>query len=69
VDINFKIKDYCRFYDGADDWFYNTGTPTKYGDGCGTLTVVPGKLAIGVFARPLDKIGNSVKGHLAAAYL
>jgi glutaminase len=31
--------------------------------------VVPGKLAIGVFAPPPDKIGNSLKDQLAAAYI
>lgn len=56
-------------YDGAGDWLYNTGTPAKSGVGGGILAVVPGKLAIGVFAPPLDKIGNSVKGQLAAAYI
>ena len=56
-------------YDGAGDWLYNTGTPAKSGVGGGILAVVPGKLAIGVFAPPLDKAGNSVKGLLAAAYI
>jgi glutaminase len=56
-------------YNGAGDWLYNTGTPAKSGVGGGILAVVPGKLAIGVFAPPLDSIGNSVKGQLAAAYI
>ena len=56
-------------YDGAGDWLYNTGTPAKSGVGGGIVAVVPGKLAIGVFAPPLDSIGNSVKGQLAASYI
>lgn len=56
-------------YDGAGDWLYNTGTPAKSGVGGGIVAVVPGKLAIGVFAPPLDSIGNSVKGQLAATYI
>lgn len=56
-------------YDGAGDWLYNTGTPAKSGVGGGMVAVVPGKLAIGVFAPPLDSIGNSVKGQLAATYI
>lgn len=56
-------------YDGAGDWLYNTGTPAKSGVGGGIVAVIPGKLAIGVFAPPLDSIGNSVKGQLAATYI
>lgn len=56
-------------YDGAGDWLYNTGTPAKSGVGGGIVAVIPGKLAIGVFSPPLDEIGNSVKGQLAAAYI
>ena len=56
-------------YDGAGDWLYNTGTPAKSGVGGGIVAVVLGKLAIGVFAPPLDSLGNSVKGQLAAEYI
>lgn len=56
-------------YDGAGDWLYYTGTPAKSGVGGGIVAVVPGKLAIGVFAPPLDEKGNSVKGQLAAKYI
>ncbi len=56
-------------HDGAGDWLYNTGTPAKSGVGGGIVAVIPGKLAIGVFAPPLDSIGNSVKGQLAATYI
>lgn len=56
-------------YDGAGDWLYNTGAPAKSGVGGGIVVVIPGKLAIGVFAPPLDSIGNSVKGQLAATYI
>ncbi len=56
-------------YDNAGSWLYETGTPAKSGVGGGILAVVPGKLAIGVFAPPLDSYGNSVRGQLAAAYI
>jgi len=56
-------------YDAAGNWLYNTGTPAKSGVGGGIVAVVPGKLAIGVFAPPLDSVGNSVKGQLAASYI
>jgi glutaminase len=48
-------------YDSTGDWLYKVGG--------GILAVVPGKLAIGVFAPPLDVYGNSVRGQLAAQHL
>ena len=56
-------------YDTAGEWLYETGTPAKSGVGGGILAIIPGKMAIAVFAPPLDKAGNSVKGQLAAAYI
>jgi len=56
-------------YDSTGDWVYHTGVPGKSGVGGGIIAVVPGKLAIAVFAPPLDKAGNSVKGQLAAKYI
>ncbi|MFB6455325.1 glutaminase A [Chitinophaga sp. Hz27] len=56
-------------YDSTGDWVYATGLPGKSGVGGGIIAVVPGKLAIAVFAPPLDKAGNSVKGQLAVKYM
>lgn len=56
-------------YDATGDWVYHTGLPGKSGVGGGLIAVVPGKLAIAVFAPPLDKAGNSVKGQLTVKYM
>ena len=56
-------------YDNAGDWLYATGSPAKSGVGGGLLTVVPGKLAIGVVSPPLDKYGNSVRAQKATIYI
>ncbi|WP_456450199.1 glutaminase A [Hydrogenimonas sp.] len=56
-------------YDNAGDWLYATGAPAKSGVGGGLLTVVPGKLAIGVVSPPLDKYGNSVRAQKATIYI
>jgi glutaminase len=56
-------------YDSTGDWQYKVGLPGKSGVGGGVLAVAPGKLAIGVFAPPLDLYGNSVRGQLAAQHL
>ncbi|WP_201353224.1 glutaminase A [Hydrogenimonas urashimensis] len=56
-------------YDNAGDWLYETGAPAKSGVGGGLLTVIPGKLAIGVVSPPLDKYGNSVRAQKATIYI
>ncbi|RAJ10966.1 L-glutaminase [Chitinophaga skermanii] len=56
-------------YDGSGDWLYRVGLPAKSGVGGGIVTVVPGKMAICVFAPPLDKAGNSVKAQLAIQHM
>ena len=56
-------------YDNAGDWLYATGAPAKSGVGGGLLTVVPGKLAIGVVSPPLDRYGNSVRAQKATIYI
>jgi len=56
-------------YDNAGDWLYESGAPAKSGVGGGLLTVIPGKLAIGVVSPPLDKYGNSVRAQKATIYI
>jgi glutaminase len=56
-------------YETSGDWLYDIGLPGKSGIGGGIVTVSPGKGALGTFAPPLDKVGNSVKGQLVAKYL
>ena len=38
------------------------GIPSKSGVGGGILSVVPGKMGIGVYGPSLDKKGNSIAG-------
>jgi glutaminase len=57
------------FYESSGEWFYDTGLPGKSGIGGGIVTVSPGKGGLGVFAPPLDRAGNSVKGRLVARHL
>jgi glutaminase len=57
------------FYDASGDWAFNVGLPGKSGVGGGILAVAPGVLAIAAFAPPLDPVGYSVKGALAAQYV
>jgi len=42
--------------------------PGKSGIGGGIVAVSPGKGALGTFAPPLDREGNSVKGQLVAKF-
>jgi glutaminase len=56
-------------YDASGDWAFAVGLPGKSGVGGGILAVAPGVLAIGAFAPPLDPVGNSVKGVLAARHV
>lgn len=56
-------------YDSSGDWAYTAALPGKSGVGGGLLAVAPGVLAIGAFAPPLDPVGNSVKGVLAASHI
>ena len=56
-------------YETSGDWLHDIGLPGKSGIGGGMVTVSPGKGALGTFAPPLDRAGNSVRGQLTAAYL
>jgi len=56
-------------YETSGDWLYEVGLPGKSGIGGGIVTVSPGKGALGTFAPPLDRAGNSVKGQLVAKFL
>jgi glutaminase len=56
-------------YETSGDWLYDVGLPGKSGIGGGIVTVSPGKGGLGTFAPPLDEVGNSVKGQLAARFL
>jgi glutaminase len=56
-------------YETSGDWLYEIGLPGKSGIGGGIVTVAPGKGALGTFAPPLDRAGNSVKGQLVARFL
>jgi glutaminase len=56
-------------YDTTGDWQYKVGLPGKSGVGGGIFAVVPGVMAIGSFAPPLDVAGNSVKGQRAVQQL
>jgi glutaminase len=56
-------------YETSGDWLFDIGLPGKSGIGGGIVAVSPGKGGLGVFAPPLDKVGNSVKGQLVAKFL
>lgn len=56
-------------YETSGDWLYDIGLPGKSGVGGGIVTVSPGKGGVATFSPPLDRVGNSVRGQLVAAYL
>lgn len=56
-------------YEASGDWLYEIGLPAKSGIGGGIVSVAPGKAGLGTFSPPLDRVGNSVRGRLAARYL
>jgi glutaminase len=56
-------------YETSGDWLFDVGLPGKSGIGGGIVAIAPGKGALGTFAPPLDKAGNSVRGQLVAKFL
>ena len=52
----------CGMYDSSGEFAVRVGIPSKSGVGGGIVSVVPGKMGIGVYGPSLDKKGNSVAG-------
>ncbi|MFE3022490.1 glutaminase [Nocardia tengchongensis] len=55
----------CGTYDGAGEYAYRIGLPTKSGVGGGLLAVVPDQCAVAAWGPGLDAKGNSAAGGVA----
>lgn len=59
----------CGMYDGSGEFAVRVGIPSKSGVGGGLLSVVDGKMGIGIFGPALDAKGNSIAGEQILRFL
>lgn len=52
----------CGLYDSSGEIAVKVGVPSKSGVGGGILSVVPGRMGIGIYGPSLDSKGNSIAG-------
>ena len=72
-------KEYARYvnaimmisgmYDGSGEFALRVGVPSKSGVGGGIMSVIPGKMGIGIYSPALDSKGNSIAGMRALEIL